>query len=379
MAPHQLVFGSGAIEHVRGVLVALHARRIFLVTGRDSYRRSGAERALLAVLAGGIDAIRFDDFTPNPMLQDLERGVSLCRALQPDVVVAVGGGSAMDVGKVVNLLAAQELPPAVTLASPPSTLRQPPAMIAVPTTAGSGSEATSIATMYVNGVKRSLAHEWLRPRCAIVDPCLSCSMSPRLTAVTGLDALTQAIESYWSVGATVESRLFAKDALAKTWGTLPSAVHSPDATTRSTMAHGAYLAGCAIDISRTTAAHALSYVLTQRYGVPHGLAVALTLATLFEHGAEVSDADIVDPRGPHYVREKLAELCAMLGCASLIAAAAAWRSLLESVGVPTRLRDVGVQDRHLDELIAGVNTERLGNHPFRLSPGDLRRIVRRAM
>jgi len=257
MSLQQLVFGAGAVTQIGNLLDTAQARSVLLVTSRDSYRDSGAQRAMCAGLANR-NVVRFEDHSPNPTLADVERGVPVCRALRPDVVVAVGGGSVIDTAKAVNLFAAQQAPPGAVLNDSSLILERPQSLIAVPTTAGSGSEATHFATIYVSGIKHSLAHDWLRPRAAIVDPCLTYSLSPRLTAITGLDALSQAIESYWSVGASAESQLLAEQAIGQMWPTLATAVRAPNPNARVTMAEGAYLAGRAIDLTRTTAAHAIS-------------------------------------------------------------------------------------------------------------------------
>ena len=359
---------------MRDVLVREQARRVLLVTGRESYYSSGAEDAVAPMLSN-LDVTRYGDFERNPILPDVERGVSLWRTLRPDLVIAIGGGSVIDMAKAINLLAAQEIAPAAILAQPALMQKRARPLIAVPTTAGTGSEATHFATIYVDGVKHSLAHEWLRPDYAIVDPGLTYAMPPQLTAVTGLDALSQAIESYWAVGATSESQSLAANAIERMWRTLAIAVRTPSPAARSNMTYGAHLAGRAIDLSKTTAAHAVSYALTVRYGVAHGHAVALTLGSFFEHNARARALTVNDSRGVAYVERAMAELCRLLGCQTPAAAARAWRDLLQSLELATDLQSVGVESNAIDGLVAEVNTERLGNHPVQVTPSALRNIL----
>src|SRR5207248_4789041 len=125
--------------------------------------------------------------------------------------------------------------------------------------------------------KYSVCHEFLLPDIAIVDPILTHKMSPRLTAITGMDALSQAIESYWSIHSTEESKGYAREAIRIIVDQLPKAVNEPTNDSRLAMARASHLAGKAINVTRTTAPHALSYALTSRFGVPHGQAVSLTL------------------------------------------------------------------------------------------------------
>jgi alcohol dehydrogenase class IV len=373
-SPPQRFLGEGTLGRVADLLGLQQARRALLVTGRESYSLSGAERALSPMLRG-LDVTRFHDFETNPILPDVERGVRLCRDVRPDIVIAVGGGSVIDMAKAINVLAVQDGSPAdVLLHAAPIRGRGRP-MIAVPTTAGSGSEATHFATIYADGVKHSLTHGSLLPDYAIVDPRLTSALPPQLTAITGLDALAQAIESYWAVGATPGSQALAAEAIDLMWKTLRVAVAVPTPAARADMALGAHLAGRAIDVSRTTAAHAISYPLTKRYGVPHGHAVALTLAAWFEHNAKAARSSVNDARGPGYVERTMSELCRRLGCPTPVAAAEAWRNLVHSVGLATDLRGAGVSRDVVEGLVEEVNAERLGNHPVQVTRGDLREIL----
>ena len=369
-----LYFGAGAVRKLPEILASNGARRVLLVTGRRSFAESGAERAL-APLFAAIEVARFQEFGSNPVLDEVERGAALWRRLRPDLVVAVGGGSVIDVAKAVNVLGAQALAPRDVLARGLHGLSGGSPLVAIPTTAGTGSEATHFATVYVDGEKHSLAHASLRPACAIVDPDLSSTLPPRLTAVTGLDALCQAIESYWAVGASTESQAFAAEAVSCLWPAISTAVHTPDAAARAAMARGAYLAGRAIDHSKTTAAHALSYALTTRFGVAHGHAVALTLGRFFELNDRARTLGVTDPRGVGYVERTLAALCTLLGEPDATGVARTWSALLESLGLETDLRRLGVDPGDLDELVDAVNAERLGNHPVRLTRETLRALL----
>ena len=370
----QRVLGEGSLGRLADLLGRERARRALIVTGRESYSLSGAERTLSPMLRA-LDVTRFHEFETNPILLDVERGVRLYRDVRPDIVIAVGGGSVIDMAKAINVLAVQDAPPADVLTHAAPIDRRGRPMIAVPTTAGSGSEATHFATIYVGAVKHSLTHGSLLPDYAIVDPRLTSALPPQLTAITGLDALAQAIESYWAVGATSGSQALAGEAIDLMWKTLHVAVASPAPAARADMALGAHLAGRAIDVSRTTAAHAISYPLTKRYGVPHGHAVALTLAAWFEHNAKAPRASVHDARGPEYVERTLSALCSRLGCATPAAAAAAWRNLVRSVGLATDLRGTGVSLDAVEGLVEEVNAERLGNHPVQVTRGDLREIL----
>jgi alcohol dehydrogenase class IV len=141
------------------------------------------------------------------------------------------------------------------------------------------------------------------------------------------------------------------------------------------MAHGAYLAGRAIDLTKTTAAHAFSYALTMRHGVAHGHAVALTLGRFFELNAQARTLGVNDPRGVEHVERTLAQLCALLGQPDAAAVGREWTALLVALGLETDLRSLGVTRADLDGLVAAANLERLGNHPVRVTAHAARALL----
>ena len=252
----RVLFGSGAIRRLPRLLDGIAARRVFLVTGRTSFDRCGAAEALQPMMDDRRVVGRFCDFSENPKLEDLVRGIDAFRSVAPDAVVAVGGGSALDMAKLVNALAHQDAAPLDIVQGRQQIGRPGVPLIAVPTTSGSGSEATHFGVLYVGNVKYSIAAAQLLPTAAVVDPALTCSLSPPLTAVSGMDAFAQAVESYWSVHSTDESKGYARRAISLALRYLPEAVHTPTRTSRRAMSKAAHLAGCAINVTKTTGAHA---------------------------------------------------------------------------------------------------------------------------
>ncbi len=368
--------GEGSVARLREI-VALHAaRRVLLVTGRRSYRESGAEAAIEPNLEG-VETIRFSDFETNPRLEDVERGLQLARQFRPELVVAVGGGSVLDMAKLINFLAAQKTPAAALITGQAKPEGRGVPLVAIPTTAGTGSEVTHFAVAYIGAQKYSLAHQsGMRPDFAIVDPVLTYRMSPQVTATTGFDALCQAIESYWSVSSTGESRAHSAAAIPLLLGALERAVRAPDPEARRAMAYGAHLAGKAIDIAKTTAAHALSYALSADYGIPHGHAVALTLGQFFRVHSELDNAVLNGGLHKDELGQRLKALFALLGCDSAGSCARRWEALMQATGLATRLSELGVKDaEELARLAAQVNVERLGNNPVSLDTRQLLRVL----
>ena len=192
---------EGALAEAGTILDGLSARRVFFVVDESAYAASGAAK-VMAPYFRGRRIVEFADFELNPKLHDVERGIVQCRSAKPDVVIALGGGTAIDLAKLIGTLAAQEDPARQIVTGRAHIEQEGKPLIAVPTTSGTGSEATHFAVVYVDGRKISLAHRQLLPDYALVDAKLTHSAPPHITASTGVDALCQAVESLWAVRAT---------------------------------------------------------------------------------------------------------------------------------------------------------------------------------
>lgn len=282
--PGRAVFGRGS-----AALLADHlndSRRVLVVSGHASFRpAASAFQQIRAAL------FHFPHARPNPTIEQVEAGVAAARAARVDTVVGVGGGSAMDLAKAIAVLMRQPDPPRVCLTGSGPLVADRPRLVLLPTTCGTGSELTSFATIYVGQRKYSLDTALALADVALIDPLLSLGAPPAVAAAAAADAVCQAIESAWAVRATDRSRGYASAALECLFPALARADHDE-------MARGAALAGAAINLTRTTAAHALSYGLTARLGIPHGMAVALHLRWLLRFNERVTGTDCRHPAGP---------------------------------------------------------------------------------
>lgn len=288
LIPTEVVSGAGCLESLRDRLPDL-GRKAFIVTGRHSAQVSGALDRLLSILPG---AVVFDGVEENPRVDACDEAAGRCRESGCDFVVAAGGGSPMDAGKAVALLAANPESCAAYLDGADRVNPHLP-IVTVPTTAGTGSEVTPYAVLVEErppaGDGRVLNKRTLRglfPELALLDPQMSVTMPPSVTAHTGLDALSQVMEGAVSRRSTPVGDALAYEACAviKQW--LPRAVARPqDLEARAQMLYAAMLSGCVIAHSGTTLVHGMGYYLTLEYGVPHGLANALLLTPLFQFNA----------------------------------------------------------------------------------------------
>ena len=230
--------------------------------------------------------------------------------------------------------------------------------------AGSGSEATHFAVVYYEGKKHSVAHEAILPRYSLVDSSLTDSLPPLWTAASGLDAFCQAVESMWAVQSDEQSRAWSRKAIALSIEHLAAAATNPCPASRDAMCEASHLAGKAINLTKTTACHALSYTMTSMLGVPHGHAVAMTLGAVMAYNYAVGENDCNDPRGSEHVRSMIDEILQLLGAEGIEEGRERIDSLVESTGLTSSLGSIGITDAEtLEKLADGVNAERLGNNP----------------
>jgi alcohol dehydrogenase class IV len=315
----------------------------------------------LAVLKG-FDVSWFTGFTPNPTLAHALAGSAAMMRCDPDVVVAIGGGSAIDTAKLARALPADPAGALRVLAGEadlaPDAHRP---LIALPTTAGTGSEVTRFATVYIDGVKGSLDHPAVLPQHALVDPELLVG-SPRWVMYScAFDRLCHAVESFWSKRATEASRRLALAALRGVTGVLRKDLRRAGPDELLVLAGAATVAGQAIDITRTTAAHAFSYHMTARFGVPHGVACILNLLWLLKY-----NRDHAGPSAEVPMATLTGQLCRVGSDDDVVSAT---RVLVDSSGFASRLGAYGIGPADIDGLVdAGLASGRAANNPV-----DLRR------
>lgn len=260
-------------------------------------------------------------------------------------LLAIGGGSVIDLAKAIIYKRVHSSLPI-------------PFFIVAPSTAGSGSEATHFAVIYQGNKKLSLVHQRLLPQVVVLDPALTYSLPVYQTAVSGMDVLAQAIESYWNKHATTESKAYASDAIHLWLESFLSVVHSPSHKDREKMLLAAHGAGKAINITRTTGPHALSYFLTANHHVPHGQAVALFLPLFFIYNSPGN------------------ELCSLLGVNGPSAAKEMIRQVMRDAGLKTTLAELGINKTAImDALLDEVNEERFANNPMAFDRGRLKELI----
>ena len=280
------------------------------------------------------------------------------------VILAIGGGAVLDLAK------------GIIYESALLQKRKKPFFIAIPTTAGSGSEATMFAVYYESNQKKSIDHLSLLPDVCMLDAELTLSLTKRQTAISGMDALAQAIESIWNIHATKESKQYASEAIKLIMHTLPLSIRNGKKLLfRETLLHAAHLSGKAINITRTTGPHAMSYYLTANYQIPHGHSVALFLGVFFAYNSKVTTANCSHPEGLLPVLQSLNNIYTLLDVNNAEEAITRLQLFMKQVGLETKLNQLGINKMLvLDTLTVAVNQQRFCNNPVTYNKEELKKL-----
>jgi alcohol dehydrogenase len=370
--PPTLLFGRGRLADVPAVLRELGAGRPLVVTDPGVAAAGHAAYLLGALRDAGLAAEVWDGVAPEPGVEHAERCGERLAAGGHDAAVALGGGSAIDVAKVAAVLAAGG--GSVTDLIGFDRVRRPGLpVVAVPTAPGSGAEVSSHAVLVDRERKKEVvASLHLLPRAAVVDPLATLTLPPAQTAWSALDALVHAVEAFLARRANVFTDTFARLAAPAIARALPKVIAGgADLAAREELCLGCLYAGLAMANANAGAIHALGYPLSERYGIPHGLANALVAAATLER---------LQPGCP----ERCAELAGLLGAAGPgrkpAQLAAAVRRLLAAAGVCPRLAAWGVREEDLPDLAEAATRFRpvLENAPVALGRDDLIAVYRAA-
>jgi alcohol dehydrogenase class IV len=367
--PRNILFGTGTFSRL-GEICRGNGRRALLVTGRSALRRSGKLAQAEGMLAEAGIAVRlFEGVENDPSLTTCERAIGAARDFGCDIVAAVGGGSALDAGKIVAAM----LPQSFTLREffrGERDLERPSLFfVAAPTTAGTGSECTrvSVVTDETTQTKKGLKHSFMTPQAALVDPELTLGLPPEITAQSGMDALTQAIESYVGRDANPASEALALWAIELLARHLPAAVEEGSRIeNREPVALGSLLTAMAFANTGLGAVHGLAHPLGALFHVPHGLVCALLLPHVCEFNL---------PAQP----EKFERIAALIGCKSGREVPAALLALNRKVGLSHRLGEFGLVESAFPRVLADSRSRSTVNNPRPASDADLAEILRKAV
>ncbi len=366
--------GYGSIAELEHILLKYSRSNIFLVTGKNSYVASGAEKGIIKYL-NKQKFTRFSNFENNPKLEDIKKGIEIFNNANCDMVIGIGGGSVIDMAKALSLLVTQQASPEDIIFGKVAAISSKIPSIMVPTTAGTGSESTHFSVVYISGTKYSLAHSSMLPDYSILDPTFSLNMTPYITACAGMDALCQGIESFWSVNSTGESRKYSKKAVELAIKNIVPAVKNPDKSIRKNMLIAGNYSGRAINIAKTTIAHAVSYQIARIFNIPHGHAVALTLPYFIEYNVNITLEKLQDSRGVGFVRDIMNELLEIIEVDSGKSARIKLISMMKEIDLEDNIVSLGIPGDKIESIvIKGFDKERAKNNPVLVTEKDLKTV-----
>lgn len=331
-------------------------KRVLIIRGRHSFETSGAKELLKPLVENtSLEVKEWADFTSNPKREEVNVGVELKNVYSPELIIAVGGGSVIDMAKLVRFYSADTATP----------------LLAIPTTSGTGAESTKFAVCYVNGVKTSVCDDAILPDYVFLDSSLTLKNSDYLTACTGFDALAQAIEAYWNINATIESDQIALKAIKLLFDNLKNVGKINEENRREELMVGANLAGQAINITRTTAPHAMSYTFTSKFGYPHGHAVALTFPAFFELNVNCSRENYLGNDYDTY-HAKMLTLLDIMGISQDLDIKTFLYAYIKKLGLSFD------SQRPFDNevVVNGINLERAKNNPHILTKEIINQVVK---
>jgi alcohol dehydrogenase class IV len=358
-APERITFGWGRWREVGPAAAAL-GQRAFVVLGSRTLAAGGFAAQLKDVLAEHrVECIELATIHREPEVTDVDEVSARIRnrgVRDGDLVIAVGGGSAIDLAKAVAVLATNTSAETVRdylegVGRGLAITARPLPVVAMPTTAGTGSEATknAVISSYAPPFKKSLRSQWMLPRAVVIDPQLAFTLPPAVTAQTGMDAITQLIESYISRKARAIPQALAADGLRLALGAIVEAVENGNSRpAREAMAQAALLSGMALANSGLGMAHGVAAALGVHARVPHGLAELSRLVGLAP-GASAPDA--VDA-----LIERIDEIG-------------------RQIGVPRRLTELGVTQNQIPELVRDSRGNSMDGNPRSLSDQELTQIL----
>lgn len=370
--PTRIVFGSDTLNLLPEKLKEYFSAktRILLVTGTGSLKESGITDKILKLLSD-FTVVLFDKVSANPTSDMVNAGIEKFEEHSCELIIAVGGGSVIDTGKAIATLLTNEgtLEDYQKGKNPVNEAKD---LIAIPTTSGTSSEMTiwSVITNFEGHYKhqkKSFSGEKMYPKLAIIDPVLTLTLDKKQTASTGLDALSHAIEGYWSKKTNPLSNVYCLEAIKLILKYLPKAFENgSDLEAREKVSFAAMLAGLAFSNSRTTSPHKISYPLTTNYNLPHGAACILTLPYFMEY---IGDNDA----------QHLEEIVKVLKCKDYKEAADLIKDFVKQLDMPNKLSDLGMSREEIPYIAKTTYVEiEKQEDPVPISYEDYLKILEKA-
>lgn len=364
MYPTRVIFGRGALEQLNPEVI-YWGEKVLLVTGKSAMRKSGILDKITAIIKSAkIEFSLFDKVEHDPSLKTVHEGIKFLREEKCDIVVGLGGGSALDAAKAIASLARQ--PGTVWEYYAGKEIKEEGLpFLALPTTAGTGAEITnnSVLTDRNKATKKSIRSLFMIAKVALVAPELTLSLPPQITAYTGMDAFTQALESYVSKTSNPVSDSLALPAIEIIYHSLPEAVQNGgNIEVRERMALGSLFSGMAFSNSGLGAVHGLAHPIGAHFNIPHGLACAVLLPHIIGFNLRAK-------------RDKFKQIAEKIGVEKVGDLPSVIKKFLEKVNLPLDFKGYGISRADFSTIIAECRSSSMGKNPRQLSDEDLREIL----
>lgn len=343
--------------------------RCFLITGKNSYYKSGADKVFEKIFE---EKILYKYFKKNsiPEFNELKNIIKLIEEFNPDLILAIGGGAVIDYAKSASCLSSSVEKKEIIESS--IKYKKKVKLCAIPTTAGSGAEVTENAVIYLKEIKYSVEDKLIKPDYYFLIPELIIDSNFKLKASAGFDAIAQGIESILSVKSNIESSNFSLKSLDLSFSNFQNFLEKPNFENTKKMCLAANLSGKAISIARTTAPHALSYPFTSLYNVSHGHAVSLTLSEIIKFNYE----NMKRAKPNINLKKKYEILFNVSKTQSIIEFCDYLNHLKKIAKLEGNLKNLNINlDSAYDKILVGVNALRLKNNPVEISFEEIKKIL----
>ena len=362
--------GKNSLENIKFIIKEKKIEKILIFAGKKSFLKSGAKSQLNSILFNYQYEV-FYKINQLPDILDLKKFIIKINDYKPSLILAIGGGAVLDLAKVSNsLYKCINLEDSIKNSS--YELNHFCELIAVPTTAGSGAETTSNAVIYINKIKYSVEGKEIKPDHIIIDPSLILTTSKLIAAASGMDAIAQSVESLLSKKSTDESVEHAIKSLRYLLPHYELHIHKPDFETAYKMSLGALNAGKAINISKTTAPHAVSYPFTSEHGISHGHAVALTLSDFLKFNYE----NILYAKVKFNLKERYKIILNEFKVTSIIKLKSKLNKMAKNTGLELDFCKLNIKkENQIDNILKGINQQRLSNNPIDIDLSTIRKML----
>ena len=346
-------------------------KKVFIISGRKSYVQSGAKKIVEKILKNKKREYYFKT-SYLPEINELKRIIDHIDKFDPDLILAIGGGSVIDYAKIANSLVLSGSMQQEIIDSKYKLKKNCRNLVAIPTTAGSGAEVTSTAVIYINKIKYSIEGSNIKPKYYFLIPSLLKNLKKNIKASSGFDAISQSIESVFSKKSTKQSIKFAKDSLKLSIANLADFVKKPNNQNSFNMSYAAMLSGKAINISRTIAPHAVSYPFSSLFGISHGHAVSLTLNEFLKfnlYNLEKANCDFD-------LMQRYKIIFDVFNVKTINQLDEALIKIKSEINLTNDFKKLGINiNKDYGKIIDGTNLLRLKNNPIQLKKIDIKSIL----